>query len=74
MRVALLLGPPRAAAFLALPQHLSVTPSHMRPRLPGHYPDPAAPKDLDYLDTERRYPKSRGHRFDCGGPRTAASS
>ena len=64
---------PHAAAIRVLPRHPSVKPSRTRLRSPDHFPDLAAPWDLNYSDIARRCPKSRGHRFDYEGSRTAAS-
>lgn len=64
---------PHAAAIRVLQRHPSVKPSRTRLRSPVHFPDLVAPWDLNYSNTARRCPKSRGHRFDYGGSRTAAS-
>src|SRR5712672_510894 len=74
MRVALPLDPHQlcAAVFPVLPRHPSVTPLHTRLQSLDHSPVPVAQLGLYYLDIAHRCPKSRVHRFDCGGPRTAA--
>jgi len=63
---------PCVVAIHVLQPHPSVTPSHTHLQPLDHCLIQVARLDPYYLDTARRCPKSRNHRFDSGGPKTVA--